>query len=137
MIFDIIRMLQKFPAGSSEEQFKIATKQYCSGNRAEVISLLYKMRSPHLFVNWKISPHEILSVFEICMRSKEIWWLKIERDSMPTTKIKYICMVVLLESINYWCWYNHNYSSDFDEKTLREVLQRPLLINEDFYLSEF
>lgn len=125
-----------FPNVFSEEQFKIAAKQYCSGNREEVKDLLNKMIPRYTFVNREIFLYKILSVFEECVWKKEIWWLEMERDPIPTTKIEYMCVVVLLESILDWCRYNHNYYSKFDVKTLREILQRPLFINENFYLSE-
>lgn len=137
MIIDVMG-LARFPNVFSEEQFKIAAKQYCSGNREEVKDLLNKIipRYTSTFVNRDFFLYKILSVFEECMWKKEIWWFKMERDSIPTSKIEYMCVVVLLESIRYWCWYNHNYYSNFDEKTLREILQYPLSINENFYLSE-
>ena len=42
MIIDVMG-LPMFPNEFSEEQFKIAAKQYCSGNREKVIDLLDKM----------------------------------------------------------------------------------------------
>ena len=137
MIIDVMG-LPMFPNEFSEEQFKIAAKQYCSGNREKVIDLLDKMIPLYTttFVNRDYFLYKILSVFKECMWNKEIWWFKMERDPIPTTKIEYMCVVVLLESILYWCRYNHNYYSKFDVKMLREILQRPLFINENFYLSE-
>lgn len=82
-------------------KIKIISKRYCYGETRTLIRFLNEMLS-HWHVKRNISTQEILSIFEKGIREETIWWLK-KQHNLDKAKAKYMCVVALLESINYDC----------------------------------
>lgn len=116
-----------------KQKIKIIAKRYCYGESEALIHFLNEMLS-HWDVERSISIQEILSIFEESIRGKAIWWLKKQHD-LDQTKARYMCVVALLESINYCCWHTAPLQVCLDEEELQSILKYPLSIDEGFYLN--
>lgn len=114
-----------------KRKITIVAKRYCCGETESLVRFLNEMLS-HWHIERSISIQEILSIFEESIRGKANWWLKKQHD-LDQAKARYMCVVALLESINYDCWYTYPLQVCLDEEELQSILTYPLSIDESYY----